>query len=176
MGLDIHKNKPCSKENADDSIQIFSDNTNKAVLALFEKFKDFVVDETEEIYNINEKTSNGFVYSGMMLGEDDSCYLLFEKDEVSYKFASDTFPIDKIPVKRLYYKEICYQRKGMKKSFYTDILSGCWYVEETEKNHDDSNDVIFTNELFQLSKTHCEEWSSYKDWILNADEFILYSY
>ena len=84
-------------------------------------------------------------------------YLVFSniKTGAFVLFEEDVLPIKVIQEQVIYVEETGYQRKGMNRSFYTEFLSGCWYVDNDSKiNEEDSLDVLSSKEEFDKMKEY----------------------
>ena len=183
MGLDIYKCK-LDKEGGE-VITLYKDDTNKSKLALFEKYADHVEDAVEEFYDfdtafqlIGEKREEwklmSFAYS-----DDDKATIAFNKIGTEDRILFDEKDVQRYneSVKLLRYSGVGYQRKQMKESFYTQVLSGCWYVsEDTDRHEDDSIDFVLTQEVLEQVKIHCESSATMLEWELGEDEFVYFSY
>ena len=183
MGLDIYKCK-LDKEGSE-VITLYKDDTNKSKLALFEKYADHAEDAVEAFYDFDtafklrgEKREEWELWS-FTCSDDDKATIAFNKigTEDRILFDEKDVPCYNESVKLLHYSMIGYQRKQMKPTFYTQVLSGCWYVsEDTDKHEDDSIDFVLTQEGLEQVKIHCESSASMLEWELGEDEFVYFSY
>jgi hypothetical protein len=83
------------------------------------------------------------------------------------------------PVSGLYGKEVGYQRKCMKGEFFTEVLSGCWYIsEDTDVSPEDSLEVVVTNEDFERVKGYTiDSDCPINSWdFQEGKHFIVFSY
>jgi hypothetical protein len=179
MGLDITLYR-VTKDTDAQKFVLYPDDTNQSKLALFEKFKDFVVDATEHQTDI-QKTFD-------LLGLDYKKYIFREvyADEVSFvdKDSGEELRIPcanlvevEVPVKKLFVAQEAYQRKGMRKEFYTEIIAGCWYVDENSSLADDeSMDFALTQEDLDRAKTYADEDAPIHQWMLDEETFVEFNY
>ncbi len=182
MGLDIYfyqvleGNTKCKKEDCkwggdctESNLDLNKEDTNKSRIATFEAFKDKAFDVENEYLDIEKyKKDNGYEDYEMVAqsyGEKSIGTLLKREDDGSLDYDNgDTVEInlDYVPLfieneRRLDVCEVGYQRKGMKKNFYSDFIAGCWYVtENTELEEDDSLDIIYKKEDFDRLKTYLD--------------------
>lgn len=198
MGLDImmyeviQKDKECGDRESSE-FTLYPEETNKSILRLFDKFKHLAFKKREEYLDIekykNEHGLKGYtIVEQVWMGEDST--LTFMKyngkgklDENSNK---TVVKVSDIPTKMqedlvLKACEVKYQRKGMKKEFYTEVVAGCWYIDDNTKlDQDDSLEFITTQNEFERVKKYvdCEYCDkTFADWdFVEGRHFIFFSY
>ena len=182
MGLDISK---CVVRDKTDlcaaELFLYSFETNKSKLALFHHFKEYVYDATREVYDMETlRTRHGVVELTRMCSDDLGWEMTgrnAEGNEINFFCRDEDIPIKTEHGKGLRFEEVEYQRKGMKQEFYTNVLSGCWYVVDApDKSPDDANNFIFTNDLLDECKRYCEPNQRLLNWHLSEKEFVLFDY
>jgi len=189
MGLDIYKYK-ISKERVQGEFapnrilkSTFSDSKNG--LDFFKKFKKYIILDDVEYYDIE----NFFIQKNINIDdynlfiEDSSVFTFVNKiteERLTIKHNDPEFKT--IQEEAIYMKipEIGYQRKGMKKEFYSEFLNGCWYIAGAEKKFKDCNEDIYfilDNTQLNYAKTFVEDKEcALYNWELRDDEFIYLSY
>jgi hypothetical protein len=187
MGLDIYK---CRVVKVDESEKqnfhkfiLDSDTTNKNKIALFEHFKDFVVEEDIEYYDWEKVFEN----LGLNYGNFFWTYQRFNDEKQEWEFGfketgteNEISILDsqclsvkkKAPV--LYVDTVYgfYQRKQMSMEFYSNYYGGCWYVCDSAIPEDEGIRFAFTNELLDIAKLYAEIGSPITHWTLEKDEFV----
>lgn len=187
MGLDIYKYRVVkADEDEKENFHKFTfdlETTNKNMVALFEHFKDFVVEEVIEYYDW-EKT---FESLGLNHENYQWTYQRFNDEKQEWEFGyketgteneisilnSQCFSIKKkTPV--LYVDNVYgfYQRKQMSVEFYSHYYGGCWYVSDSAIPEDEGIRFAFTNELLDKAKLYAEIGSPITHWTLEKDEFV----
>ena len=185
MGLDIYKYRVVDKGTHGAHIHIFSDDTKNEV-AFFEYFKDFVTYEDIEFYDW-EKTfeSLGYdqnnyrwTYQGYNEEKDDTEFKYKEngtENEISIFHSQCIFKT--VPTAVLFYvnaEPYFYQRKGMKKEFYSHYYGGCWYVAESAIPTDEGISFAFTQDILDKAKEYAEDDTPIKNCILGKNEFVYF--
>lgn len=180
MGLDIYKRVVCTPDDDDASEMILGfEETNKSIIALFEHFSDYVYERDVKHADFQPLLdTHGMVeIKGISYGDDVIFTGVNAQGEVfDFIVEYDDIPHVFIHCKCMKYKEIGYQRKGMNKQFYTEWLSGCWYVAESERNDDEAEIVIFSNERLKQCKKYCDDGQPFKNWSLTDKEYVAFSY
>jgi len=200
MGLDImmyevvREKDECGAGNASEFI-LYPETKNKSELRLFEKFKDFVFKKKGVEYLDIEKFKKDNNIDGYEIVEqrwngDDSTltFMRYNDDgELDTSTEKVVAKVKDIPViirddTVLKACEVKYQRKGMNKRFYTEVLAGCWYIDNnTDKSDEDSLDFVTTKEEFEKIKQYVEVSDEYDNSILSwnfveGKHFIYFSY
>lgn len=185
------------------SFKLEKDETNKNTIAFFETFKHFSIKEEQEyIHWVKTFEAIGLKYGdyewrstsnkGYEFVKKGSNYVIniFDDEDEAIKNQILTDPFEYVVINDemlityfesvdvIYAEENNYQRKGMDKSFYSDYLSGCWYVAESNINEDDGIFFAFTKELLDKAKNYsydCDETPITK-WELEENEFVFFSY
>lgn len=182
MGLDVYKMMVVGE--SEHFFDLFEDEENKSMKALFNHFKDYLKDVAVEV-NDWEKT-----FSGMRMCYEDWEWTssTFDQDCVVVEFCNtktkDVLKVNAenvttkfVNAKRLFYTETAYQRKQMETGFYTEFLSGCWYVsEDTQNEAEDSPDYVFTQQELDRAKSYAMVGAPIVDWELEDKEFAYFSY
>lgn len=182
MGLDVYKIMVV--EESEHFFDLFEYEENKSMKALFNHFKNYAKDVVVEVYDL-EKT-----FSGMEMRYEDWewKYTTFDGDDAVVTFRNpetkDVLKVNcedvatkRVNAKRLFYTETAYQRKQMKTEFYTEFLSGCWYVsEDTQNEVEDSPDYVFTQQELNRAKSYAMIGAPIVDWSLKDNEFVYFSY
>ena len=188
MGLDIDKCRVIKPNEADedDSRIVLTEkgaparNNNKYLLMFAEKFKDYVTEADFEYYDFEKAFSDiGLNYENFqwISMSDQIVFKNIHDENDTIAFDENLFPTQTFKEKVIYYTDLEYQRKGMKLSFYKEILAGCWYItDDTELDDSESMDLVLTNEDLEKVKQHAEEESDILKWHLNDDEFIYFCY
>lgn len=193
MGLDIMMYKVIRKEEVEPDSEIVmtfsSDETNKSILELKEKFIDRISKVTNEYLDIEKAEElgiipKGYVNTGMSIGQKGTFLRFADPDEDGDEDTSIEVNYEDIPTYEredevLYGHEIEYQRKCMSDKFYTDFLSGCWYMPgESDRSYDDSNEVISTKKKFDEARKYLLENSCpMMRWdFVEGENFIYFSY
>lgn len=181
MGLDIDKCRVCEPidEEASELFLYFSD-TNKSKIALFDYFKQYVYESEREVYDLD-----GLLKMHQLQEITNMCFwdvwefraIDHNGNVVEFTLNEDDVPKKILKGKAIKYISIDYQRKGMTKDFYTNILAGCWYVDgNSDKKIEESEDIIFTNERLNACKQYCDPNQPLLSWKLEDLEFILFDY
>ena len=111
-------------------------------------------------------------YKLQSIGDNITFYNIDNFDE-TLSFDEKSFSTRFISEKVIYYKELSYQRKGMKDSFYTDVISGSYKISENKIDEYNSMDYILNNGDLEIVKMHAEDDSDLIKWMLADDEFII---
>jgi len=186
MGLDITMYKVVhSKDEGAKEVYTFDkDETNKSILALKEKFANYIEKVENEYYDYEKAVEEGILKPGyeivgMLYGDEIKFIVEYEDRDDPEEIDADKIPIKIQTDEVLYGIEVGYQRKCMKTEFYTEFVSGCWYVSNDSKlSPDDSNEVVVTKEAFERAKeflvgSECpmNEWN-----FVEGEHFIDFSY
>jgi hypothetical protein len=178
MGLDILSYKVL-KENSADKLHLNPKETNKHVFALFEHFSEFVVMDDMEV--VNEE------FVSDLIGENEiteiECYegfyvITLDNDREIFMSELDyqNNIFKKVTVKTLYVDMEYLQRKGMKTEFYSEFLSGCWYVADSDNDPEDSPNYVFTNEMLNKVKAYAFDGEPILSLTLKNNQFIRFDY
>lgn len=180
MGLDIYC-YTVVPEKTEKSItyQLSIFEKNKHEIALFEHFKDFVTLKEEEIFN--DKKFSDFIGNDVEcinFTSEDGYYIITLDNDREIFITEETYQsfFDSCQLKTLYVIPYYLQRKGMSVKFYSEFLSGCWYIADSDNNEEDSPNVIFTNEMLKKAKTYADRNSPIKSLQLESNQFIYFSY
>lgn len=178
MGLDIHLYEVDTT--SEQFLVLYEEDTNKSKNALFEKYFKCVVKDVEKI--VDEEAT----FKKKCIDFEDYEWCMVSEDFIQYTNISDNSTIEicwdecewkEIPIKKLPVCSVVYQRKGMVESFYTQFLSGCWYVsEETELDVDDSKDFVLTQQDLDKAKEFCKDGYPLKSWVLQDNQFVGFDY
>lgn len=182
MGLDVYKMMVV--EESEHFFDLFEYEENKSMKALFNHFKNYAKDAVVEVDDW-EKT---FSDMGMHCEDWEWVSSTFDGESMKVTFhnpeTKDVVKVNfedvatkRVNVKRLFYTETAYQRKQMKTEFYTEFLSGCWYVsEDTQNEVEDSPDYVFTQQELNRAKSYATIGAPIVDWNLKDNEFVYFSY
>lgn len=186
MGLDIYLYE--IDPNGDNTVENDPSYPNKYRDALFENFKDHVINKESDGFDIEAMfASRGLSHKDWSLlstiydviETDSGLAFTYQNDLTGeqIKFTKDQLINVKITTLVLSVREIGYQRKSMVNSFYTEILSGCWYVTgDIDKDSADSMDVVFDNDQLAKVKIHAVAGSPILNWSLGPNQFIYFCY
>lgn len=196
MGLDVMLNQVTAytpDHDYEHTITLYPHDTNKYMLAFFEKFKDYVVVIPEECYdNVATMKKFGYDYDKY---DSDICsktqeFFAIEEDiemifkvidpisqEVLLVIEERDIILVNVDVKHIAYHPIHWQRSGMRKEFFTQYLAGCFYVsEDTTIAQDESMDIIYIQSDLDLAKTFAEPNQPIHEWLLQENQFVFFSY
>jgi hypothetical protein len=203
MGLDIYKYEiinPSGKQKdyleRQNYFILKKTETNKNMISFFKNFKKFVVKKEGDYIDWKKSFENiGLNYSdyelrctshkGYEFVKKGSSYVLniFDDEDLNNQndpadyvlFNDEMLSVFKETVKTIYTEQIGYQRKGMKKEFYSDYLSGCWYVAESNISEDNGVYFAYNKTLLDKAKKFAENETSIKNWTLKDNECVYFS-
>jgi hypothetical protein len=167
-----------TRKNEEESRVVYSfpeENTNKAIERLRNRFSNYIVEEDVEYIDVKKVREDNDIpvdaaIVGIGYGGEDSTmtFDIGNGDTKTVKIGSNP-PSIMGKEETLYGIEVEYQRKCMNTEFFTEVLSGCWYVDDnTEVSKDDSLEAVTTKEEFDKIK----EYVSSDDCPLNNWEFV----
>ncbi len=181
MGLDIDICTVCDPIDEEASeMFLYPSDTNKCKIAFFNHFKQYVYNAEREVYDLDE-----LVMTHQLKEITNMCYWdvwefrAIDKDGnvVEFTLKEDEVPKKILKGTAIKYVSTGYQRKGMTKEFYTNILAGCWYVDgNSDKKIEESEDIVFTNDRLNACKQYCEPNNPLLGWKLDELDFVMFDY
>lgn len=198
MGLDIYKYTVLKKEDGEnlarneEFFELPYREKNKHMIGLFNHFKDYVFKKEYVVFNeeaFESKYLNGCGYIdffsvpewNISLPEDfePDGYILVRDDDSSVFISKKEYDSFWVSVKldTLLVASEYLQRKGMSKEFYSEFLSGCWYITDSKNDKDDSPNVVYTNDMLNEAKKYCiDDEYPIASLVLAENEFLYFCY
>lgn len=166
-------------------IRCDKDETNKNILAFVKHFEKYIHSKSEEYLDFDTLFEQSNLkyddYNFISYGVEENGKVMFNFENILTKELI-SFEESKIPtifkdIQVIYYEGTnFYQRKGMKEEFYSEYLSGCWYVADSKIDKDDGILFAFTDELVEKAKTFAEKGTPIKKFKLGELEFLDFDY
>lgn len=167
-------------------IRYTKDETNKNILSFFKHFEKYIHSKDEEFLDFEKLFEEHKLkyddFNLLSYGTEENGKVMFTFENISNKDETISFEEIIIPIiieniQVIYYENTnFYQRKGMKENFYSQYLSGCWYVADSKIDKDDGILFAFTDELVEKAKTFAEKNTPIKKFKLSELEFLDFDY